>query len=172
MKKFAGISSIASVQTNLVKVQSSNIKVSHTILKLVKEFDPSVYHVTLDFEPEEQRMYLILVKPTEEGKQWSELNNAKILHPKYYTLNNSAIANFLGGKGTELNVDGEVESDDNFIFIPLKTVVEASEAVQTEENEEETQTQESELAQNDLVEEEQVQENGIVREAPHYEQEA
>ena len=134
MKKFAGISSIASVQANLVKVQSSNIKVSHTILKIVKDFKPSEYHVTLDFEPEEQRMYLILVKPTEVGKEWSELNNAKILHPKYYTLNNSAIANFLGGKGTELNVDGEIESDENFIYIPLKTVVEGSAPVEDDED--------------------------------------
>ena len=151
MKNFAGISSIASVQTNLVKVQSSNIKISHTILKIVKDFDPKSYTVTLDFEPQEQRMYLILVKPTEIGKEWSELNNAKVLHEKYYTLNNSAISNFLGGRGTELNVDGEIESDENFIYIPLKTVVSASDLEDEEtENEEDTQSQEADLAQRDL----------------------
>jgi hypothetical protein len=151
MRKFAGISAIASVQANLVKVQSSNIKISHTIIKLVKEFNPSTYSVTLDFDPEEQRMYLILVKPTDVGTEWAELNNAKILHPKYYTLNNSAIANFLGGKGTELNVDGEIESDENFIFIPLKTVVEGS---QQQVEETETQVVEEESTENEVVQEE------------------
>ena len=150
MRKFAGISAIASVQANLVKVQSSNIKISHTIIKLVKEFNPSTYSVTLDFDPEEQRMYLILVKPTDVGTEWAELNNAKILHPKYYTLNNSAIANFLGGKGTELNVDGEIESDENFIFIPLKTVVEGS---QQQVEETETQVVEEESTENEVAQE-------------------
>lgn len=151
MKNFAGISAISSVQSNLVKVQSSNIKISHTIIKTVKEFDPSSYHVTLDFEPNEQKMYLILVKPTETGNEWAELNNAKILHPKYYTLNNSAIANFIGGKGTELDVDGEIEGDENFIFIPLKTVVEGS---QQQVEETETQVVEEESTEDEIVQEE------------------
>jgi len=168
MKKFAGISSISSIQTSLVKVQSSNIKISHSIIKLVDDFNAEDCHVTLEFEAEEKKMYLVIVKPTEDGNNWAELNNAKILDKKYYTLNNSAISSFVGGECTELDYDKscEIESDENFIFIPLKTVVTGEEG-RAEKAKAKQKRAEADAKKESLetVEEE------VVSEAPHYEQE-
>ena len=132
MKKFnfSGINQLQSVNTNLVKIQHSNIKISHNILKLVPTFDVEEHPLFLEYDKDDKAVYLLILKDNSE--EIVEQCGAKYLDPKYYTFSNAAIAGFVGGALTELNADGEVGETDEFIYVKLKTVVNGEEARKAE----------------------------------------
>lgn len=123
MKKFnfSGINQLQSVNTNLVKIQHSNIKISHNILKLVPNFDVEEHPLFLEYDKDDKAVYLLILKDNSE--EVVEQCGAKFLDPKYYTFSNAAIAGFVGGALTELSADGEVGETDEFTYVKLKTVV-------------------------------------------------
>jgi hypothetical protein len=124
MKKFgfSGLNNLQSVNTNLVKVQNSNIKISHNILKVVKNFEVSKNHVFMDYSQDEDAMYLVILKNNNEAM--IEQTSAKLLHEKYYTFSSASVAGFVGGPLTELDyVKDSKEEDEDFVYLKLKIVI-------------------------------------------------